>query len=438
MQPKNVVAFSRKYAKVILLILVLFAFGIDLGRFKFSGKGIDLEGGQTQSWWEIAHNLETGAGYKACNDYYVPNCGLTEQFTAMREPLPVLTFALVGRLSHDSVTALAFVPILMYFLTFLGIYLLGENLGSVETGLLSLLLWTFYLPQERVEASLTGDLFASAFIIFGLVLFVQVIKTNQLKKWLGFGVLMGLAVLSRSAALIIALVLVGGYVVFFREKAVPFWDTVWKATLSLAVLGLTISPWVIRNALVFGEPVIGTSLIGFNLYRHNAIVATDTAPHYVGPDESYAQVQALVTAHPEMMTPLNEVQIDKIYRDEAVRLIRENPLSYARLVVYRILPLWFNIGVVEQYGKQQTIFDYLSIVEQAVLLLLFLVGLKYGDRIFYLFSLTVLVYSASYLAIGSQLRYLIPVMPIIIIIGSFGVIKMWFAYHEFKSVNNNV
>jgi len=396
-------------------------------------KSIDLEGGQTQSWWEIAHNVETGAGYKACNDYYVPNCGITEQFTAMREPLPVFVFALVGRLSHDSISVLAFVPIVMYFLTFAGIYMLGKSFGGIETGLLSVFFWTFYLPQERVKGSLTGDLFASAFVIFGLLLFVQVIKKNRLRDWLGFGVLMGLAVLSRSATLIIALVLVGAYVVLFREKTTSFWDIAWKGALSFVVLGLMISPWVIRNTLVFGEPVIGTSLVGYNLYRHNAIVATDAAPHYVGSDEGYAQTQAFVAAHPEMMTPLNEVQLDKIYRDEAVRLIRENPFSYAKLVVYRVLPLWFNIGVAEQYGKEQTVFDYFSILEQAVLLLLFLIGLKYGNRIFYLFSLTILVYSASHLAIGSQLRYLIPVMPVIIIIGSFGLIKMWFAFDDAKS-----
>lgn len=436
MQPKNVVAFSRKYVKFILLILIVFSFGIDLGRF--SVKSIDLEGGQTQSWWEIAYNVETGAGYKACNDYYVPNCGITEQFTAMREPLPVLVFALVGRLSHNSISVLAFVPILMYFLTFAGIYMLGKSLGGIETGLLSVLFWTFYLPQERVEASLTGDLFASAFVIFGLILFVQAIKLNRLRDWLGFGAVMGLAVLSRSAALIIVLVLVSGYVVLFREKTVSFWDVAWKGGLSFVVLGLMISPWVIRNTLVFGEPVIGTSLIGFNLYRHNAIVGSDVPPHYVGPHESHAQVQALVAAHPEMMMPLNEVQIDKIYRDEAVRLIRENPFSYAKLVAYRVLPLLFNIGVVEQYGNQESIFDYISIVQQAVLLMLFVVGLRYGDKLFYLFGLAILVYSASYLAIGSQLRYLIPVMPVVIIIGSFGFIKMWFAFDDAKSIKNNV
>ena len=427
MQPQKAIDFLRKNTNIILLTLIVFSLGIDIGRFH--EKSIDLEGGQTQIWWEIAQNIETGAGYKACHDSYIPNCANTEQITAMREPLPVLVFALIGKVSHDSVTALAFIQIFIYFVTFFGVFFLGKSIGGAETGLLSLLFWTFYLPQEKVEAVLTGDLLATAFLLLGFVLFVRVVKKNRLRDWLGFGVVMGLAVLSRSATLIVALVLVGSYILYFRDKTLPFRDIAWKGFLSLAILGMTISPWVIRNYIVFGEPIFGTSLVGYNLYRHNAIIATDAPPHYVGSKEAYAQVQKLIGRRPELKTSLNEIQVDNIYRQEAVNLIRENPISYVRLVVYRVLPLWFNIGVAEQYGNQPSIYDYLAMFQQAFFLITLAIGLKYGKNIIYLFGLSIFVYSLSYLLVGSQLRYLLPIMPVVIIIGSFGVLRLWFVIY---------
>ena len=433
MQPQRVSDFLRKYARIVLLVLILLSLVIDIGRFHT--KSIDLKGGQTQSWWEIAHNVETGVGYKACNDYYIPNCASTEQFTAMREPLPVLLFALVGRISQDSELALTFMQILIYFLTFFGIFFLGKSIGSVDTGLLSLFFWTFYLPQENVEAVLTGDLLATTFLIFAFILFVQVVRNNRLGDWLAFGVVAGLAVLSRSASIVIALVLVGGYILYFHDKRWSLREIAWKGFLSLAILGMTISPWVIRNYIVFKEPVFGTSLVGYNLYRHNAIVATDSSPHYIGSEEAYAQVQELITRRPELKTPLNEIQVDKIYRQEAVNLIRGNPISYLKLVSYRVLPLWFNVGVPEQYGEQPSIYDYLAMLQQAFFLIALAIGLRLGKNTIHLFGLSIFIYCSSYLLVGSRLRYVIPIMPVVIIIGSFGILRLWSSNYQLKSTN---
>ena len=433
MQPQRAIDFLRKNAKIVLLALIVLSLGIDIGRLH--EKNISLEGAQTQSWWEIAYNVETGIGYKACNDSYIPNCASTEQFTAMREPLPILIFALTGKISHDSVSALASIQILIYFLTFFGVFLLGKSIGGVETGLLSLFFWTFYLPQESVEAVLTGDLLATAFLIFGYILFIQVVRNNRLRDWLAFGVVAGLAVLSRSATIIIALVLVGGYILYFHDKTLSFRDIAWKGFLSLAILGMTISPWVIRNYIIFGEPLFGTSLVGYNLYRHNAIIATDTSPHYVGSEEAYTQVQKLITRRPELKTPLNEIQVDKIYRQEAVNLIRENPISYLKLVSYRVLPLWFNIGVAEQYGNQPSIYDYLAMFQQAFFLITLAIGLRFGEKSTHLVGLSIFMYCSSYLLVGSRLRYLIPIMPVVIIIGSFGILRLWFVIYKRKTAN---
>ena len=59
---------------------------------------LKLTTGQTPSWWKVIESVETGKGYKTCQKGYVPNCELTDQYTAIREPVPVLLFALVGRL----------------------------------------------------------------------------------------------------------------------------------------------------------------------------------------------------------------------------------------------------------------------------------------------------------------------------------------------------
>lgn len=428
MYQKNLFVIIKRNYKNILLVLVLVSLLIDFVRMQV--KKVDLNDGQTKSWWEIAYNVENGEGYKACNNSYIPNCAITEQYTAMREPLPILLFALVGKISNNSLFSLLLLIIIFYLVIFLGVFLLGNNLGGAEVGLLSLFLWTFYVPQERIENRLTGDLLSGAFVTLGFVIFTQAVRKNRLRDWLGFGFVMGLAVLSRSALLIVAVTLVFGYIIYFRDPSLKFKSVVGKGLLSLVILGVTLSPWVVRNYIVFRQPVIGTTLIGYNLYRHNAIVATDAPSHYVGPEEARQQIQALISRHPELQTPIDEAKVDAIFREEAVKLILENPVSYVRLVLYRFLPLWFNIGIREQYNDQMSALDYLVVLQQLFLLVVFVLGLWRGNKLLRLFGLSFLAYSMSYLTVGSQLRYLIPLMPIVIVISSIGIAEQWRQFSE--------
>ena len=146
--------------------------------------------------------------------------------------------------------------------------------------------------------------------------------------------------------------------------------------------------------------------------------------------EARQQIQALISRHPELQTPIDEAKVDAIFREEAVKLILENPVSYVRLVLYRFLPLWFNIGIREQYNDQMSALDYLVVLQQLFLLVVFVLGLWRGNKLLRLFGLSFLAYSMSYLTVGSQLRYLIPLMPIVIVISSIGIAEQWRQFSE--------
>src|ERR1041385_6985706 len=55
-----------------------------------------LTAGENDTWWAIALNLIHNHGYSLCLTRYFPFCGLFNQATAAREPLPVLFFAAGG------------------------------------------------------------------------------------------------------------------------------------------------------------------------------------------------------------------------------------------------------------------------------------------------------------------------------------------------------
>jgi len=423
----KVEAMLLKHYKLILVLSM--ALVIFLGLSVMSVRPLDLSEGLNPNWWEIIHNVEIGNGYKGCETSYFPSCKLTSQETAMREPLPVLMYALMARLTGNSPFALQFQQVLYNMLTLFALFFLGKELRDTTTGLLAAIAWVTYLPVLRVEAHLNGDVLAALLVTTGVLMFVRAVKRGYLKDWLGFGLLFGLAILSRTATMLVALALIGGYMLclLWTKRKAAFTHTIpiRKILISLSLLVFTVSPWVIRNWIVFGEPVIGTTLVGYNLYRHNSDVTVEVMPHYVGSDQATVEIEKFIVEHPELMTPLNEAQVDRIYRDGAIARIVSYPEEYIELFIYRLLPLWFNIGVLEQYGKSMTFLDYLIVFQQLILLILFLYAVRKGDRFTRLIASSILVFMLSYMAVDSQLRYLLPVAPLVLVIGVFGLTKFW-------------
>lgn len=387
-------------------------------------KPLDLiRDSKDRTWIELVDNVEDGRGYKACPTSYIPNCTLTNQLTAIREPVPVLLFSVYIALTHEYMIFLQGAQLFFSLAILWGTYWLGSEIKDHLLGLIAAVAWALYLPVVRVEIHLNGDLAAGVFVTYGMLMFVRAIKYGLLRDWLLSGLVLGLAILSRSSVIVFAASLLAGYIfhVWIIEKRLTV-GIVKNVVLAGLVMGLTVLPWVIRNQVVFGKPMMGTTLVGYNIYRHNAIIARDDFyPHYVGPDEAEVLLGELTVKHPELNTPINEVQVNQIFQNEAVKLILANPKEYAQLVIYRFIPLWFNLGILNQYGDPMTILDYLVVAQQVILLVAILFVMWKGEARLRFLGLSLFLFMATYMAVGSQLRYLIPIAPSIIVLSALSI-----------------
>jgi 4-amino-4-deoxy-L-arabinose transferase-like glycosyltransferase len=410
--------FTYKYHKILLLATLLFVIVVDA--YVISQRPLHLTDGVSSTWWMIIQNVEAGKGYKACADNYIPNCQLTDQTTAMREPVPVFFFVLLGKLTQNSTLAFQFSQLVFNLLICWLVYLLAVELGNRTLGLIAAVSWAIYLHAVHTLMHINGDLMAGFFVIAGVWCLTRGIKYGKFIDWVLFGFLFGLAVLSRSSVLPVFLVLTAGSAIYLwrLERLHHEWR---QPLLAVVLFGLVLSPWVIRNEIVFGKPIFGTTLVGYNLYRYNAIASTEVPPHYVGPEEGYHEVQLLVARIPELQLPVNEARVDEIYQQEALKIIRNHFEEYVELVAFRPIPLWFNIGIPDQYGEQMMFFDILIVIQQAILLILFLIAIWKGDWYVRLLAVGVLFFMFGYLAVDSQLRYMVTVMPLVIVVSVVGM-----------------
>ena len=177
---------------------------------------------------------------------------------------------------------------------------------------------------------------------------------------------------------------------------------------------LVMSPWALRNKMVFGKAWLGTSMNGYNIWRMNSQVATDKPLHYVDSFEADTMSRRLITRRTDLTGNENEAAMDKVYSEEAMAAIKSHPVNYVRLCLYHAMQLFTNIGVKQSYGVALTMGDHLALVQQLLYLALGFVGAWALRRQGFIWILAIAVQVAGYSAMVAQMRYLIPVMPFVI------------------------
>jgi hypothetical protein len=411
-----VVWVEERPAPALLLIMLLV---LILGIAKLWLHPPSFEFNWENRWWQIAVNLARGDGYVACKTIYFPFCDSANQVTAMREPLPVLLFALIALLSNESLLAAAAAGVIINLGTVVAVFFLTRELANTRTGVLAALLWACYLSPVRLfYTQPSGDLLATLAITCGLFHFLRARRTGRPSEWLAAGVWLGLAILSRSAALIIALVLTAGQLLRPHAAKGTSQPSLVRSLRPVALFvlawALTASPWYVRNYLAFGRPVIGSTLSGYYLYRQNHMLPTDNYLRFVSGGEFVPVLHQTIARRPDLHGTENEAAMDQVYREEALRIIRAEPLRYLALSGYRFLMLWFNWGVKEVYRQQSTAGDYLTMIQHALLLAGGAVGLRGRWRRAWPLAASVVAFSLVYMAAMAHVLYIVAVIPLLV------------------------
>jgi 4-amino-4-deoxy-L-arabinose transferase-like glycosyltransferase len=367
---------------------------------------------------DAARSLASGHGLRLC-DRYFPFCGPGNDATAQVGPIPAGAFAAALRVLGEpaGVTAIVVLQLGLGLLTTLGVYALARRLfGSIHGALLAALLCASYPHFVSYELYPREEpLFAASLVGTMLALVVALRKGAPL--WFGItGTGFAVSSLCRFAPVYFPLLLLPALPFLVRGSARRRALCALTFALGFAVV---MAPWVWRNQRAFGMFVPGGTLAGYNLYRHNHILAGDDYLRYVHGEESESAIRALLARRTDLKGDENEAQMDHVYREEAAAIIRAHPFRYAALSAYRLVAFF------TEYGVQPAGLPLSWVIVDAENLLILALALstvlrrRLRDPPAVIALLLLLgYYTAGHALVNARLRYMVPVMPLFMILAA--------------------
>lgn len=271
----------------------------------------------------LANNLAAGRGYIRPYDYAFDG---VEVRTAEFPPLFPAVLAAASFAGADSWDAHRVVACVLGASTVVLTGLLGWRVGGRRVGVAAASLAALWPMLFQSDAIPMVETLFTPLVVAALVCALD-------RRWALLGVLVGLAALTRSEGYLLVALLV-----------VP---ALWRRWRELAgAVGLTllvVSPWVVRNLVVFGE----LQPAGYN--SATALAGANCERTYEGPMIGAWLLECVRAADVSSPTSDDEPERARARRDAALDFARDHPGEVPRVSLVRLARTW---GVYHRLRQQ--------------------------------------------------------------------------------------
>ncbi len=327
---------------------------------------------------------------------------------------PIFILTPVFLLFPDNLFAVRFLQSLLGVICILLCHRIAAEVGAKAFGrLLAALLLGLYLPSAVYTVYLAKENLMTVLMLAAIYCLLCLIRTKSRGAAVSAGVCFGLLALTGNAALSLLLLL--PYVLYCLRSG--FFEKMRLAGLVLIPMLLVPTPWIVRNHLELGAPVLNTNG-GFNLYLGNNPAATGM---FVSISEtprgtSWAQLRQT-----------GELNASQILKEDALTWIATNPSDFLKLAIKKLIYFW--LPPFHQGGDQTSPLEMMVRVVWSLQFVV-LVGGAVGSILnrslrnhqgVRMLWLAIGSYTAVHMVFYVIFRYREPIMPILCILAALAV-----------------
>jgi len=336
--------------------------------------------------------------------------------TALRTPVYPLFLSGLYFLFGHSYLAVRIIQSIIGGLICVVIYFIGKKTINKNVGFIAATISVFYpffiyyTGYLLVETLFT---FLLAVAVFWLIVSVQKPDWRNLAL---SGIFTGLAALCKPTAFAFLPFSVLGFLVILGIRKISTYRNI---GIFLLFFIITLSPWVIRNYIVFQRIIPAATQLGKTLLDGSLLFE---AQHQWRMEEEQ-QTNPILLKGKE----LHEIEKNDYYTKEALNFIRRNPKYMMKLAIWKFLKFWRlypHTKTIYAYEHSKVLLVLFSLLSYGILLPFSILGIIFSIKNWKQFTFfygLIGSFTMIHLIFWSQIRYRLPIMPYIIVFAAFSL-----------------
>jgi 4-amino-4-deoxy-L-arabinose transferase-like glycosyltransferase len=359
----------------------------------------------------VADSIVRGEGFSSP---FGGDTGPTAWLGPVYPYLCAAVFRVFGSYTQLSAFGMFFLNSVFSALTCIVIVLLGEETLGRHVGIRAGWLWATLPWFMQWPTTWIWEMALSALLVGVLVLgALRLSKTNEWKKWMGFGALWGFAALTNPSLLSFFPISLGWPAYKLRRQGRSYLAPVALAALMCIVV---VAPWLLRHRLVFGEFLFIRSNFWYEFHLgnyHNS--------HGMGWSGKHPSVNVLQY---DKYRRLGELEYVASAKREGQAFLRRHPDEFVWLSLGRLGRFWTGTYLIYssttfEFWRPSIVFGF-----SALALLGLILALRRRVNGTALFLLLFTFYPAVYYITYPQGRYRHAIEPVLLLLTAYFIYEL--------------
>ena len=407
--------FDSSLAPALVLVLV---HGVAIANNPFSPyRGMDF---LEESRWEcarIAQSLFSGHGFASP---FGGNSGPTAWVAPIYPWILAGVYKAFGVFTPGAALAIRAVNLAMFAGTGILIYAIADKVFGRHCAVLSAWTWALLPPALMVipefftipfDASyqLTTWYFAlSSFLLSSLMLLtMRLAERTSRRDWIGLGVGFGVAGLTNPSLL-----------AFLPVSIVFLWRRHEKRKAILAAVAICVaimSPWMVRNSVVFGHPTFVRDNFPAELHAGNCEWCEGLYSSGVYPDLGQNELRRF--------EQIGEAVYMRTEGEKAVEFLRRNPARFLVLTLKRAIYYWTGPppATLRRFPAFSEIRNSLYLLTSTLAMIGLWLAFRDRFDVAWLFAGLLLLFPVTYYVTFALQDYRVPIEPALLILGCYAL-----------------
>jgi 4-amino-4-deoxy-L-arabinose transferase-like glycosyltransferase len=358
----------------------------------------------------IAEHIVRGQGFSSP---FYQDTGPTAWIAPIYPYLCALVFRIFGIYSQASALVLLGIQCIIAAATGITIYALGRRTFGAQVGFCAAWIWTLSPIFFRWPVSWIWDFSASAFLLSAVfIITLDVAEKNTRKLWLALGALWAVIAFT-NPALLSVMPFTFLYVAHVNHRAFrPWFASMALAGLLFAVL---VSPWLIRNELVFGRPVFFRSNFWFEFHLGNYHFSNGMGYTGKHPGVNPAELQKYAA--------WGETRYIDYYKQDSFAFVHKYPAEFVDLTLHRVWWFWDGSLLIYWTREWWKPWEFWPLSLLGWLGLLFVLTRR--PRGWLLFSAALIVYPIPYYLAYPVAKYRHAIEPELLLLSVYLAFVLW-------------